>query len=122
MIIAVDFDGTLCEHEFPIIGKQKEKHKDLLKKLIQSQLRGNKIILHTCREGVYLAEAVDWCEKQGLYFNAVNENLEELFPEIEGHRRKIYADIYIDDRAVHPEEFIRGVNALLSLAKSKSNT
>ena len=40
--------------------------------------RGNKLILWTCREGVLLAQAVDWCRTQGLTFDAVNDNLEEM--------------------------------------------
>ena len=35
LTFAVDFDGTLCEFDFPKIGKQTENHKKLLKTLIK---------------------------------------------------------------------------------------
>ena len=47
--IAVDFDGTLCEYNFPSIGKQTKDQKELIKKLIQLKSKGHKLILYTCR-------------------------------------------------------------------------
>ena len=98
-IYAVDFDGTLCENIWPNIGEPKSDVIYMLKKL---RKEGNKLILWTCREGPLLDEAVRWCEDKGLYFDAVNDNLEghkELFG---GNSRKILADYYIDDKAVCP--------------------
>lgn len=47
-VIAVDFDGTLCENKFPEIGEPKKDIIDAVKKLRQ---QGNKIILWSCRSG-----------------------------------------------------------------------
>lgn len=96
--IAVDFDGTLCIHEFPAIGAPIPHVIDYIK---YQHKNGCKIILHTCREdgesgGDYLTQAVNWCKEQGVPIDAVNEN-----PFVKFGKRKIYADIYIDDRAVH---------------------
>ena len=100
--IAVDFDGTLNDHAFPEIGPPKPL---VIKYIQQHAQRGTKIILHTCREDdepggrQYLTEAVEWCKKHGIPIDAVNEN-----PYVPFGKRKIYADIYIDDRAVNAAE------------------
>lgn len=96
MIIAVDFDGTLCSNKWPEIGEPEEL---LLGTLRQHQDHGSKIILWTCRTGKLLDDAVKWCEEQGLIFDAINENLPEIIEQMGGDSRKIYADVYIDDKA-----------------------
>lgn len=94
MIIAVDFDGTIVEHEYPRIGKEKPFAFYTLKKL---QAEGHQIILWTSRQGSALDEAVDFCRRHGVEFYAVNKNFpEEIWDGSIG--RKIVADIYIDDR------------------------
>lgn len=95
-IIAVDFDGTLCENKWPDIG---EPYEDLIDRLIDIQEKGNKLILWTCRIGERLEEAVRWCRAHGLIFDAVNENLPEVLEWMGTDSRKVFADIYIDDRA-----------------------
>lgn len=96
-IIAVDFDGTLCENKWPEIG---EANKELIAYLKERRAAGDKLILWTCRVGEILQNAVDWSKKQGLIFDAVNENLPEVLEWMGGDSRKIFADEYIDDRNV----------------------
>jgi hypothetical protein len=94
--IAVDFDGTIVEHEYPGIGKEKLFAFQTLKEL---EKRGASIILWTFRAGKELDEAVEFCRKNGFEFYAVNKNYpEEVFDETVS--RKINADIYIDDRNI----------------------
>ena len=95
-IIAVDFDGTLCEDRWPLIGAP---NKELLEYLITQQQLGDKIILWTCRVNTELYNAVRWCAEQGLVFDKVNANIDEHVLKYGCDTRKIYADIYIDDRA-----------------------
>ena len=95
-VIAVDFDGTLCEENWPGIGEPKTQMIEYLKEL---KLQGDKLILWTCRVDEKLDEAVDWCLDQGLIFDAVNDNLPELVAKYGGNPRKVFADIYLDDRA-----------------------
>lgn len=96
MIIAVDFDGTIVEHKFPAIGKEIPYAIETLK-LIQK--KGHKLILWTYRSGKELQDAVEYCEKRGLFFHAVNNDFEgEEFDNT--YSRKIYADMYIDDRNI----------------------
>lgn len=99
-IIAVDFDGTLVEHCFPEIGPTNEK---VLNFVLKMQDKGANIILWTCREGEKLKEAVDWCKEKGIKLAAVNENIPELKGADFGHR-KIYADVYLDDRNISIDE------------------
>jgi len=94
--IAVDFDGTIVEHEYPAIGKEKLFAFRTLKEL---QKNGAMLILWTFRAGKELDEAVDYCRKNGMEFYAVNKNYpEEIFDETVS--RKINADIFIDDRNI----------------------
>lgn len=103
MIMAVDFDGTLCESDYPQIGAPK---KAIIDTLIYTKSKGDKLILWTCRSNERLAEAVAWCESKGLTFDAINENLPEIKESFGGDQRKVYADYYIDDRSL----FVPGVN------------
>ncbi len=94
MIIAVDFDGTIVKHKYPKIGKEIPF---AIKTLQLLQQKGHKLILWTHRYGKELDEAVKFCEKKGLTFYAVNSNFEgEEFDNT--FSRKIYADVYVDDR------------------------
>lgn len=96
-IIAVDFDGTLCENKWPLIG---EPNWDLITYLFAEQRKGAKIILWTCRSGKELLDAIYWCKGHcGLLFDAVNENLPEIIKDFGKDTRKIFADEYIDDKS-----------------------
>ena len=93
MIIAVDFDGTIVEHEYPRIGKPIPFAVETLK-LLQKE-KNVRLILWTVREGALLQEAIDYCESKGLKFYAANKN----FPEEDAPTpRKLTADLFIDDR------------------------
>ena len=92
MIIAVDFDGTIVEHRYPDIGREKPFAIETLKKLANEQHR---LILWTVRKGKLLQEAVEFCRTRGLDFYAVNRNFPE---ENEPEERKLRADLWIDDR------------------------
>jgi hypothetical protein len=103
LIIAVDFDGTLCEFSFPDIGEQKREHEQLMNRLIQLRNEGHKLILWTNRgdneKYPALTQAIEWCKNRGLEFDAINENLHNQ-KKLSGYSPKIMADIYIDDKAL----------------------
>ena len=96
-IIAVDFDGTLCEAKWPEIGAPR---KNIIAELIREQAAGAKLILWTCREGKQLEDAVTWCLDEGLKFDAVNDNLPEMTELYGNNCRKVNADEYWDDKSV----------------------
>ena len=102
-IVAVDFDGTLVEDNFPEIGKL---NADLFRCVKYLKEKGVKVVLWTSRNfhggRDLLEEAVEFCSGLGLEFDAVNENIQEV-QELTGEdTRKIYADLYIDDKCVVP--------------------
>lgn len=95
-IIAVDFDGTLCENKWPEIGEPNLK---LIRYLRDEKAKGSRIILWTCRHGEEVDQALEWCYWLGLEFDAVNQNLPEIIELFGEDTRKIFANEYIDDRA-----------------------
>lgn len=96
-VIAVDFDGTLCESKWPDIG---EANEPVIRALLERKDGGDKIILWTCRRGNLLEEAVRWCELHGITFDAVNANLPERIAQYGDDTRKVSADEYWDDKSV----------------------
>ena len=96
MIIAVDFDDTLM---LKTAAGKAIPNTVLMASLAKEQARGNIVILWTCREGEPLNEAVRYCVQHGFRPNYVNRNAPEIIKRFGGDSRKIYADVYIDDRA-----------------------
>lgn len=122
MIIAVDFDGTIVEHNYPRIGNEIPF---AIESLLELQKEGHQLILWTYRTGDLLTEAVDYCKERGLEFYAVNQNYpEEEFDE--SISRKIYADLYIDDRNIGGlpdwDQIFQMIPREEFVAKKKSNT
>lgn len=101
MIVAVDFDGTIVKDAFPNIG---EINAGTVNYLHYLKSQGVKLILWTCRSGELLEQAVDVCSKIGLDFEAINDNLPEIVEKYGNNSRKIFADIYLDDRGFIPKE------------------
>lgn len=102
MIIGFDFDGTLTQkNEFPNIGEPNEQ---MIKLCKRAQDLGIETVLWTCRVEKELQLAVDFCEKHGLKFSAINENAPsniEMYKNMYKEQpRKIYCDYYIDDRSI----------------------
>ncbi len=95
MYIAVDFDGTIVEHEYPRIGAPIPFAIETLLKL---QKEGHTLVMWTVRDGDLLQEAADYCAKKGLIFYAYNKN----YPEEDATKasRKLTADLFIDDRNI----------------------
>ncbi len=96
MLIAVDFDGTIVEHRYPEIGKERPFATQTLQQLIKD---GHRLVLWTNRQGHTLEEAIEWCRQRGVEFYAVNK----CFPEENFNHdepRKIKVDLFIDDRNV----------------------
>ncbi len=96
MRIAVDFDGTIVEHEYPAIGKVRPFAFQTLKML---QEKGHLLILWTYRSGKLLDEAIEFCKCNGIEFYAVNSDYPgQVYDNIKS--RKIDCDYYIDDRNI----------------------
>jgi hypothetical protein len=108
MIFAIDFDGTLAEHEFPKIGAEVPHAFSVLRAM---QKQGHKLILWTMRaddaagnpgpeghpnNGKFLTEAIEFCRKRGVEFWGVNCNPDQDWST----SPKAYANYYIDDAAL----------------------
>mgnify|MGYP006120711359 FL=1 len=96
MRIAVDFDGTIVEHQFPRIGRPIENAIEVLKKL---NAAGHTLIMWTYRHGETLENAVQYCNSNGVEFYAINASEPNEAWE-DGKSRLIDADVFIDDRNV----------------------
>ena len=96
-VIAIDFDGTLCEDKYPEIG---EPEWYTILHAISEQRDGAVLILWTCRTGELLRQAVEACSEWGIDFDYINENDPERIQAYGGDCRKISADEYWDDKAV----------------------
>lgn len=106
MIIAVDFDGVICTNGyFPDIGQPNMR---VINALIAHRKKGTHLILWTCRTGEALVQAVNFCKNFGLEFDAVNENLHMMAEAFGEDCRKVYADYYLDDKAMTVESLLLG--------------
>lgn len=116
-IVAIDYDGTLFTESYPILGKPVFPVFDKIKEF---QAEGAEIVLWTCREAGTLQEAIDRCKEYGLEFDAINDNapahaeyVTKMLKE-NGHifaNRKIYANIYVDDKSPGSIEYFLQMNA-----------
>ena len=106
-VACIDFDGTLCQINWPLIGAPKQ---DVIDKVKELKRQGWQLVLHTCRCGIRLQEAIEWCTEQGIVFDSVNKNTAEVLAywEVndEGCSTKPSADLYVDDKCVHVSDFV----------------
>lgn len=99
-VIALDFDGTVCENNYPEIGEVGPRHLAIHQYIRQEKQNGCIIILWTCRAGKELDAAVSFCRKNNIPVDYVNENAPDRVNFYGSDSRKVSADIYIDDRAL----------------------
>lgn len=104
-IIAVDFDGTIVEDNFPHIGKIK---REVLNKIKKWKAEGHTIIIWTCRTGEFLDKAKKFLDKYNIPYDAINENCNNPFGDKQ-NPRKVYAHIYLDDKALNVDD-LEGFN------------
>lgn len=100
IIIAIDFDGTIAKHRFPLIGEPVPEAFDYCRQFTDE---GASLILWTmrCYEGSLgdvLTPAVEFCRKHGVEFWGVNENPQQTETRW-STSSKVYAHCYIDDSA-----------------------
>ena len=62
---------------------------DLVNKLY---FAGHAIILYTCRGDSIIPATRCWLKENGVKHHSLNNN-------------KLWADMYVDDRAIHPDDF-----------------
>lgn len=95
MIIAVDFDGTLHTGTWPEIGLPKAYAVHAMQSLKEA---GHYLIIWTCREGEAQTRAVNWLLENGIPFDRINDHHPANVAKYGGDARKVWADLYIDDK------------------------
>ncbi len=111
MVICVDFDGTIVDHQFPEIG---EPVPGAIKWLKRLNSYGAKLILYTMRTDsrmfkTALSDAEKFLMDNGVELYAINENPSQ---KEWTDSPKVYANVYVDDLAfgcplIHPKGFNR---------------
>lgn len=105
-IIAVDFDGTLVNCQYP----QMENPDLLLISYIKKHRNDYIWILNTCRKGQELLDAVYYlANEHNVFFDYINENTDSIIATY-GDTRKVSADIYIDNSAMNAANFLNKPN------------
>jgi hypothetical protein len=102
--IALDFDGTVCDHDFPRIGAPKAGVKDAIERL---KALGFYILIWSCRtsgwdysifggdpaqhtlERPHVKAMAEWLKDNGIPYDEIDD----------GSRGKPLAEIYVDDKA-----------------------
>ena len=122
-IIAIDFDGTLSLGEYPSCGPANEKLVSLLKRILSLPRGGRccRYVLWTCRKGQPLDDAIEWLKEQGIVFDDVNELPPDAI-SFDNDSRKLFYDLFIDDKAVSPEDFISKTAPLSGLQADLLNS
>ena len=95
MTLVIDFDGTIVENAYPKIGILKPNVVEVINRLYNE---GNKILINTCRAGIYEAHVYYFLKKVGIPYNYINSNLPEDIKHFKQDCRKLSGDIYIDDK------------------------
>lgn len=90
-VLAIDFDGTIVENDYPSIGKPNDGAIEVLRELLAKKYR---LILLTMRHGESLQQALVYCNVNNIDFWGVNENPDQ---HKWSESRKVYASLYIDD-------------------------
>lgn len=97
MVIAVDFDGVLNARAYPEVGATVAGAVEGMQLL---RMMGHTLIIWTCREGQDQTDAVNWLLRKGIPFDGINCNTQENIERHSNDSRKVFADLYIDDRMV----------------------
>lgn len=100
MIIAIDFDSCIAHYNYwkgiDVFGAPIEGASEAITDMKNA---GHKIIIHTVRKPSLILQ--NYLKVNNIPFDAINENpwshLDDTNPDI---KRKIIADIYIDDKGL----------------------
>ena len=98
MILALDFDGVMCEHDkpFPLVGTPIPGALEWVRTFLDLDAE---IFLWTCRNNEYLEHAVKYLNDNEIYltgYNSMDYGSKNFAPY-----PKLYANIYIDDGKIH---------------------
>ena len=97
-IISIDFDGTITTSPMPSCASTIRP--GAVEVITELYNLGARLILNTCRTDVNLDEAIQFLYRHKILrpFESINRNLPDVIKKYKGDSRKIFADVYIDDR------------------------
>ena len=92
-LILVDLDGTLCDGVCWTPDQcQDAKPIQVVIDKVNDLYEENFIVIYTARRDDLIPASLEWLRRNGVHFHAFSNN-------------KVPADVYIDDRSVHPKQF-----------------
>lgn len=94
-IISIDYDDTIVVADYPNTGKIKPFAALVINTLFEE---GHTIIINTCRTEEHEWLAGKYLDDCGVKYHHINENHPDNIAMYDSDSRKIYADVYIDDK------------------------
>lgn len=104
-IISIDYDDTIVYADYPEVGVLKPYAREVINQLYNE---GHTIIINTCRSGDHQQMAAMYLHDMGIKFHHINENHPDNIAMYDSDSRKIFADIYVDDKQLGglPESWV----------------
>lgn len=106
-IIAIDFDDTINVNgsdTYPVCGEVRMYAKEVINFMHKL---GIKIVIWTSRDVAYnqeekrmydhMTHMIDWLDENDIHYDAINKSIQ--FAPYHYNGRKVYAHMYVDDRA-----------------------
>ena len=97
LIISIDFDDTIAYTKNFAIGELKQDAKYVINKWYNE---GHYIIINTCRTDKDEIDAQLFLDVEGIKYHKINENNPKIIEYFKNNTRKIYADVYINDKNI----------------------
>ncbi len=97
LVLAIDFDGTIADTDYPKIHGLKDNAKEKINALYAE---GHTIIIHSCRVNQPAEMMKAFLDEQGILYHYINENAPDRIQTYGSDTRKISADLYIDDHNI----------------------
>lgn len=97
-LFCIDFDGTIAYDAYPEIGELIPGAKETMIKIKEL---GGEICVWTCRTHQAAIDAVTFLNMNDIPYDKFNEPFDDNVNEYGGdHSRKLFSDVYIDDRCI----------------------
>lgn len=98
LTLAIDFDDTVAHNDYPAIKGLLDGAKEYINRLHDD---GHYLIIWTCRCGnpQYMAE--HFLYENGIRYHNINRHNPKAMLQYGNDTRKIWADVYIDDKNLH---------------------
>lgn len=98
-LIAIDFDDTIVDSDFPKIIRLRPHAKRVMERI---KAEGGKIAIWTARSD--LRPVVEFLDRLEVPYDHINESFTCQLEFFGCDARKIFADVYIDDRNLETRE------------------